>query len=88
MNKYAIISDSIYKDGEWKNFYIIEENLTREQILALKNAIPTYTKELETKHPYNIELQVEGFENTIRGDYFEEYLFGKIIPMSTLENFE
>lgn len=86
--KYAIISDSFYDDGRWKSFYVLIDNLTKEQVLGLKEAIPQYFLENKSKHPLNIKLKVKGFSYEISGDDFQEYLMGKIIPMWTLENFE
>jgi hypothetical protein len=88
MEKFAIISKSHYSDGEWKNFHILTEGLTRENILSLKKAIPVYFEELKSKHPLDINLKIEGFELEVRGDDFHDYMCGKIIPMTTLEEFE
>lgn len=88
MNTYAIISDSHFVDGEWKTFHILNENLTREQILALKKSIIEFNLECKTKHPLNIYLTIEGFDSQIRGSEFQNYMFGKIIPMCTLETFK
>jgi hypothetical protein len=88
--KYAIISDSKqdWDTGEWKDFTILIDGLTKEQILALKAAIPEYDEKRKTLHPLSISLSIEGFPLPIRGDDFQEFIFGKIIPMWTLENFE
>lgn len=86
--KYAIISDSFYDDERWKSFYILIDNLTKEQVLGLKEAIPQYFLENKTKHPLNIRLSVKGFDYQIWGSDFQEYLMGRIMPMWTLKEFE
>ena len=34
--KYALVSTSYYYDGEWKNFYILRNNLTEEDLVKIK----------------------------------------------------
>ena len=34
--KYALVSTSYYCDGEWKNFYILSNNLTEEDLVKIK----------------------------------------------------
>jgi len=87
MNKYAIISTSHYDNNEWKNFHVLLENLTREQILGLQSAIPLFMEECKTKHPVNIYLNIEDYGGAIRGDHFQDLMFGNIIQMCTLETF-
>jgi len=87
--KYAIISEGWDRhSSRWKDFVILKERLTKENILALKNTIPLFLEECKTKHPSKISLKIEGFEYPISGDSFEEYLRGKIIPMWTLDTFD
>lgn len=88
--KYAIISDSKqdWDTGEFKSFAILEQGFTREQLLALKAAIPEFREQRKTKPSVSISLSIEGFPAPIGGDDFQEFIFGKIIPMWTLENFE
>jgi hypothetical protein len=92
MNKYAIISDSYFErlsDGGYKDFYILMQNLTKEQILALKESIPEFEEKSKNTHPVNFSLKIKGFEYDMRGDDFQEILLsGKIIPMSNLRDFE
>lgn len=91
MNTFAIISDC-YRDidNRYKDFEIVLQNLTREQILAIKAAMPAYEETLDTSHPKSGYLKIEGIEFSIRREilfwlYQESY---KIIPMWTINNFE
>jgi len=88
--KYAIISESHWDrfTNEWKYFSILTENLSKEQILSLKQAYAQFLEESKTKHPLDIRIKVEGFECEFRGEEISEYAQGRIIPMWTLENFE
>ncbi len=88
--KYAIISELHWDrfTDEWKHFSILTENLSKEQILALKQAYTQFLEESKTKPLFDISIKVEGFECEFSGEEIFEYAQGKIIPMWTLENFE
>lgn len=89
MDSYAIISDFYETREGYKDFQILMENLTKEQVIALRDTIPLFMEKLKTMHYLNINLKIEGFEYEINGEMLSEMKFyGRVIPMCTLENFK
>lgn len=84
MNTFAIITT--YRE----DYPIILENLTREQILAIKAMMPSYIETLNISHPTRGHLKVEGIEFPISREIFLRLLHNeyKIVPMCTIDNFE
>lgn len=89
METFAIISDYHQNGNDNKDFHIILENLTKEQVISLKNTIPLFKEKLYTSHLVGIKLEIEGFDQAIYGYKFDEIMrHGKVIPMCSLENFK
>lgn len=84
MNTFAIITT--YRE----DYPIILENLTREQILAIKATMLAYVETLTIASCIIGCLEVEGIDFPIEKTIFlnlfhKEY---KIVPMCTIDNFE
>jgi hypothetical protein len=92
--KYAIISDDFSPRFENdKDFHILISDLSKEQVLGLIKAYEEYKEiyRLQNKHPMEIHVKVEGFEepfNEFRGDELLNMNFGKIIPMWNFDSFK
>ena len=90
METFAIISDCYDTRDRYKDFEIVLENLTREQILAIKAEMSLYQETMNTSHPTSGDLKVEGIAFPVSREIFF-YLFQevyKIIPMWTINNFK
>ena len=89
MNTFAIISDYHQNGNDNKDFHIILENLTKEQVVSLKNAIPLFKEKRKTSHLVGIKLEIEGLDQAIYGYMFDEIIrYGKVVSMCSLENFK
>lgn len=91
MNKYVFISESHYDrfSRDWKYFYILTEEYTREQILSIKRALPLYYQKSQENNGGNFNIEIEGFEHPVSSDdFYEKYIDSKIIPLTTLLDFE
>lgn len=90
--KYAIISDSYWdRDSQnYKDFVILMEDLTKEQVRAIGKAYKKASEisQKENKHMVLIEVFIQELNYELAGDSLEDLYYGKIIPMWTFKEFE
>lgn len=68
IKKYAIVSTNLYVDGEWKSFYLVQTNLTEEDILKIKFYYDEHNRLWEECYAQERENAKNGIAKDLRTD--------------------